>query len=400
MSFLCDGLNMKYDKQKLEKMLEFATGKQVEKIEAFIELKSKVKVAERLGCCESSVRKALSAVEHKMSKAGFGSHFIADSHIPEGFAVKGTSTMYKDGEPVIQWVKTNTELQDQYQDMIEACTDILSGQVTRLEPTPVPAYINDDLICDYTIGDAHVGMYAWARETGIDWDLQKGVDIMRRGMNHLVASAPPAGTAFILDVGDYFHADNSNNETARSGHKLDVDGRYSKVMKEGIQAIVDLIDMALSKHKKVIYRSVIGNHNDHSAQMLNIAIGLRYENEPRVEVMDSPSMFNYYKFGVNLLADTHGHTIKPDKLPITMATDVPELWAQTTERVWRTGHVHHESVKEYSGCKVITYRTLAPKDSWHNESGYRSNRDMRCTIYHKDTGKVSMNVVNPSMLGY
>lgn len=87
-------------------------------------------------------------------------------------------------------------------------------------------------------------------------------------------------------------------------------------------------------------------------------------------------------------------------LPMLMAVDVPKMWASTTNRVWRTGHIHHLSTKEYTGCTVVSYRTLAPKDAWHSASGYRSNREMQMTVYHKDRGRVGASFVNPSMLGY
>ena len=116
--------------------------------------------------------------------------------------------------------------------------------------------------------------------------------------------------------------------------------------------------------------------------------------------MDKAAHHHYYQFGVNLLADTHGHTAKAEKLPLMMAVQVPDMWAATTNRVWRTGHVHHLSQKEFSGCSVITYRTLAPKDAWHKASGYESNREMQCTVYHRNRGRVGASFVNPSMLGY
>lgn len=283
--------------------------------------------------------------------------------------------------------------------MKEAWQDYCT-KLPRAELTEPPSSVMRDLLCDYTIGDAHIGMYAWAEEAGDGWDLHSGVDVMRKAMNHLVAHAPAAETAFILDVGDYFHSDNNDNETSRSKNKLDVDTRLAKVLRVGVGAMCDLIDMALQKHKKVIYRSVIGNHNDHTSVMMNMAMKMRYQDEPRVEVLDSAGTYNYYQFGINLLADTHGHNTKAENLPLLMATDVPHMWASTTNRVWRTGHVHHLSQKEYIGCSVITYRTLAPKDAWHASSGYRSNRDMRVTVYHKDRGTVGMHITNPSMLGY
>lgn len=369
-------------------------------IETLIEEGSQVKAADKLGTNTRSIRKVLKRVKDYAATRGHAPDHDMKQVAPEGYHVKGTSTLYdEEGKPKLQWVKTNKDAENIMESMIEVWTEF-AHNIPKAKLTPIPKYTMSDLLCDYTIGDAHIGMYAWAREAGDDWNLEKGVDILRKGANHLVESAPPAETAFILDVGDFFHADNQSNETSHSGNKLDVDGRWAKVTEAGMQCICDLIDLALQKHKKVIYRSVIGNHNEHSAVMLSIAIKMKYSNEPRLAVLDSPAIHNYYQFGVNLLADSHGHTVKPDRLPLLMATDVPKMWAETTTRIWRTGHVHHESVKEYSGATVVTYRTMTPKDSWHAGAGYRSNRDMRCTIYHRENGQVGMNIVNPTMLGY
>ena len=243
-------------------------------------------------------------------------------------------------------------------------------------------------------------MLSHAIEAGNDWNTQNAVDLTRKAMNQLVASAPNARTAYILDVGDLIHSDSYSNTTEQSGHALDVDSRWHKVIESAIQCMCDLVDLALQKHEKVLYRSVRGNHNNHSATVVNIALKMRYSDEPRVVVLDSPAIHHYYQFGINLLADTHGDKTKPADLPIIMANDKPEMWASTTNRIWRVGHVHHDSKKDYVGCSYETYRTLAPTDAWHRGQGYRSNRDMKCTIYHAKNGMVGRNVVNPSMLGY
>ena len=347
---------------------------------------------------DTTIGRAIKRLEHIASKMGDSENIKYKA--PAGFSIDRVSTFVDDeGKVSRQWVIANRDKEDKYNAMLEAWTDVCE-KMPKATLGAIPAIGNTDLLCDYTIGDNHTGLYAWAKEAGDDWNLDSSVGILKNAMNHLVYHAPEAHTAFILDVGDFFHSDNMDNETRRSGNKLDVDTRWAKVLSAGIECLCYLIDLALQKHKKVIYRSVIGNHNEHSAIMINIAIKLRYSNEPRVDVLDNPSMFNYYQFGINLLADTHGHTIKADNLPLLMATDVPKMWAETTNRIWRTGHVHHLSQKEYSGCTVITYRTLAPKDAWHSSMGYRSNREMRCTVYHKDRGTVGINIVNPTMLGY
>ena len=324
---------------------------------------------------------------------------LKSEETPAGFSIERISK-HIDKEGVVSgWVIANRDKEDKFNAMIEAWNEVCTS-LSKAELTPAPSKTMENLLCDYTIGDNHTGLYAWAEEAGDDWDLEKSVDILRKAMNHLVSHAPAAETAYILDVGDFFHADNQSNETSHSGNKLDVDGRYAKVLSAGIQCVIDLIDLALQKHKTVLYRSVIGNHNEHSAIMMNLAVKMRYHNEPRLVVLDSPAFHHYYQFGCNLLADTHGHTTKVDNLPLMMAVDQPKMWSETTNRVWRTGHIHHLSQKEYSGCTVVSYRTLAPKDAWHSASGYRSNREMQVTIYHKETGRVGCSFVNPSMLGY
>jgi hypothetical protein len=37
---------------------------------------------------------------------------------------------------------------------------------------------------------------------------------------------------------------------------------------------------------------------------------------------------------------------------------------------------------------VETLRTLAAKDAWHTAKGYRSMRDTRLIVHHKDCGEI------------
>lgn len=391
----------KYSIKELTELLEYANDIHKRSIQAVIDNGGSIKkAAKAIDRHEANIYRAVKAAKITAAKVGYSPEGSLTHKAPAGFSIDRVSSFIDDeGKVSRQWVIANRDKENQFNAMMEAWQDVCT-ELPKVKLTEPPKEVLEDLLCDYTIGDNHTGMFAIAKEAGDDWDLAKSTDILNKAMNHLVAHSPAAKTAFILDVGDFFHSDNQNNVTNHSGNPLDVDGRYSQILSAGIDCICNLILLALQKHEKVIYRSVIGNHNEHSAIMINLAIKMRFFNEPRLEVLDNPNVFNYYQFGVNLLADTHGHTTKGDNLPMTMAVDVPQMWANTTNRVWRTGHVHHLSQKEYAGCTVITYRTLAPKDAWHSFSGYRSNREMRCTIYHKDNGTVGMNIVNPSMLGY
>ena len=315
--------------------------------------------------------------------------------VGNGEILKGTSTLYDESGGIKQqWVKTDVDKQDQL-DMFKDAIKILLEPVEGIaKPTKVQTYTNDNMMSVYTIGDAHIGMLAWDRETGANNDLKTVEEDLLGAMSMLTEQSNPTEEAFIIDVGDYFHSDNMENKTARGGNHLDVEGRYPKVLEIGFKLATSLVDMSLKKHKLVRWRSAIGNHNEHSAIMLNAFMKAYYRNEPRVIVHDTPNPFMYHQYGKNLIGVTHGHTAKADKLGEIMSVDCEELWSSTKYRYWYTGHIHHQSVKEYPSCVVETFRTLAGKDAWHSSMGYRSGQDMKCITLHRDYGEISRNTVN------
>ena len=99
---------------------------------------------------------------------------------------------------------------------------------------------------------------------------------------------------------DYFHADNMEGVTSRSGHSLDVDGRFSKMIEAGMFIIRRMIDSALAHHKNVTVINVIGNHDDTSSQWLSVALQAMYEDEPRVTVQPTTTPCNSHAFCKNL----------------------------------------------------------------------------------------------------
>lgn len=315
-----------------------------------------------------------------------------------GEILKGTSTLYgPNNEIKQQWVKTDVPKQ-QSLDAFTKAMETLVKRVTPVIPKIDNTVTDNDLLTIYPIGDAHIGMLAWHLESGQDNDL--GIATRRHiaALTKAVEKADPSEEAFIIDVGDFFHADNANNRTERGGNALDVDGRYAKVLQAGLQLAADMIEIALTKHKVVHWRSAIGNHNNHSAIMINYYLQAYFKNEPRVIIHESPAMYYYHKFGKNLIGITHGHTCKPDKLGELMAVDCEKSWSTTKYRYWYLGHVHHQSVKEYPSCTVETFRTLSGKDAWHSEMGYRSGQDLKVITLHKYYGEVERNTISLAML--
>lgn len=311
------------------------------------------------------------------------------------FIEKRTVTVEKGGSVGKQWFKTRIKDKEAYQEFREAvCSFAEDERLVTKKQIKKPNGTKKDLLSVYAIGDANVGLLSWKNETGEDISLDSMMEDLTVAMTLLVAKADKSSTALIVDVGDWFHSDNQTNRTNHSGNPLDVDGRYGKVLKAGMKLAVTLIDLALEKHEKVIWRSAIGNHNEHSAIMMMAFLDAWYRNEPRVKIEDSENMFFYMSWGKNLIGITHGHTVKAEKLGEIMAVDCEKQWSESEYRWWCTGHIHHQSVKEFPSCTVETFNTLIGKDAWHSASGYRSRQQMTCITLNKEYGEEDRAIVS------
>lgn len=331
------------------------------------------------------------------ARQGFSPEHDMVHTVPAPFVVKGTSTLYKDGVAKLQWVKTKLD-----EKQVEvAIRDFIQGLVEDARGlSPViaqPTFVDKDLLVVYPMGDPHLGMYSWSDETGDNFDLGIAERLLCAAVDRLVDSAPPSETALIAELGDFFHSDNDRNQT-KSGHALDVDTRWAKVMQIGLRTMVYCIKKALTKHEKVIVRIVKGNHDGHSSFALALALDAYFSNNDRVKIDLSPAAHWYYRFGQVLIGITHGDTSKMSDLPAVMADDRSEDWGLTKFRYWYQGHIHHQDTKEYRGVVVEAFRTLAAKDAWHAAQGYRSGRDMRCIVHHKDYGEIERHRCDISML--
>lgn len=280
---------------------------------------------------------------------------------------------------------------------MRAAIDAMAADLPRVKPRKAKGEWRDDLLTVYPIGDPHFGMLSWPDETGEDWNLEIARQVHCDAMAALVEAAPRSETALVVNLGDALHFDSLEAKTPRSGHLLDADGRYARVVDVAIQTMRQCIESALGKHKRVHVICVPGNHDETGGLWLARVLSIAYEREPRVTVDTSPGVFAYYRFGKVLLGVHHGHTCKPDKLPGVMACDRAKDWGETEHRHWLTGHVHHESRKEYAGVTVESFGTLAARDAYATNGGWRSARPMQAIVYHREAGEVARSRVNAEM---
>lgn len=322
---------------------------------------------------------------------------LAPGHFNNGTApgysmAKVTVQRNASGDVERTWERQTPD-QEQALDAARRAMSDLAEQVRGLAPIiPPPQHCDDDLLTVIPMGDPHFGLLSWAKETGEDFDLDIAERLTFDAVDRLVALTPSTGTALLLNLGDYFHADNSSNRTPRGGNILDVDGRFAKIASVGFRSMIRCIERMLEKHGKVIVRNNPGNHDPHQAAMLAVAVDAYFHNNDRVEVEPSQCGFYFYRFGKVLIGSTHGDGAKLTDLPLIMATDVQHDWAASEFRVWHCGHFHHNQKlgqKDLTGCEVETHRTLAAGDAWHRYQGYRAGRDMKAIVYHARFGEVN-----------
>lgn len=378
-------------------LASYATVRQLEYLEAVEKHGSENKAAKALGINKSTLSKSLRALEHKAAIQGHAPAHDMTRTVPEGFRIKGVSSLYVDGKLSSQWVKSSVD-EDRRQEMIRAAFDAMAQELPRLAPAPAPASTVAHLATVYTLTDSHVGMLAWGRETGADWDLYIAEKTLTGCFQQMVASSPAARVGIVNQLGDFLHSDGLLPVTPTSGHVLDQDGRYTKLVETAVRILRRVVSMALEKHERVVVLMAEGNHDMASSVWLRVMFKALYENDPRVEVIDSPLPYYVHQHGKTMLAFHHGHLHKNGNLPLLFAAQFPDVWGKTTKRYAHTGHRHHTEEKEHSGMLVVQHPTLAARDAYAARGGWIAERQVRAITYHEEHGEVARVTVTPEML--
>ena len=378
------------------KLYQFATVRQLEKLEAIEKHGSARKAAKALGIHRNAIDCAVAAVRSKAALAGYSPDHDLTRPVAPGQKLRGASTLYRRGEPepVLQWVKSSAD-DAQREAIIREVIASLMDDVPRTGPALFDGPTETSLCNVYTLTDSHVGALCWHREGGADWDLKIAEATLVGCFERMIQASPAADMCVVAQLGDFLHQDSMLPVTPTSGHVLDADGRFSKVVAVAIRVLRTVVNLALTKHRRVVVLMAEGNHDTASSVWLRAL----FEREPRVEVIDSPLPYYVHQHGSTMIGWHHGHLKKPDQLPLLFAAQFPTVWGGTTKRYIHCGHRHHVEEKEHSGVHVIQHPTLAARDAYAARGGWIADRTVTAVTYHDRFGRYSTATVCPEMMG-
>lgn len=383
-----------------EKLLEYATPRQREILEAMIAAGGNGRIAaDALGVRRQYPSEILAVVKAKAARQGYSPQHDMVHTVPPGFKVRGVSTYYgDDGVARGQWVKSTAD-HDKREELLRASVDAMAKEITPVAPIAHSGETLSDLMTLYTFTDYHLGMLAWHKEGGDDWDSKIAEQIGAKAMRALVEQSPASHTAVVNIQGDFMHYDSLVAVTPTHGHPLDADTRFGNLVDIAIRFIRHLVACALEKHENVILLICEGNHDLASSIWLRKLFKSLYEAEARINVHDSELPYYVIEWGRTMLGFHHGHMKKNDQLPTLFAAQFREAWGRCDKVYIHTGHRHHKEDKEHTGCRVIQHTTLAARDAYAARGGWWSERAITAITYHKRYGEAGSVTVTPEMLG-
>ena len=348
--------------------------------------------ARALGKDASSVSQAIVRIQKRAEAGGLSESFDARRLVPSGEKVIGRSIYTKDDDGNNIWLKTKASVEKQ-QEAFKTYIDALSSDIKPAKKIPTPkGSVDSDLMNVICIGDAHIGMYAFAPETmHSDFDVDIASSGLRTALDDLIDRSPPSEIGMLVDVGDFMHANSSHGKTF-AGTDLDMDSRYSRVLEIAGEVMQYAVTQMLKKFKKVVVVVAKGNHNPDAAVAVQQITKAYFHKNTRVEVLKTSGFFHYVEWKGHLIGINHGDKIKAAKLVNVMARDMPEAWGRCTHRIWITGHYHHEQVLELDGCTVYKMGALPPPDSWHAGAGFGGDGKMQMMTL-KEGGRTHSNMV-------
>ena len=368
---------------------QWATPRQSEFIDAFNKHKTIKKASESLGIARQTLENGIKLATQRAALQGYSPSHDMTHLVPPPFGVKGVSTYYnKEGKPSGQWVKSAIN-NEAYAELMKATIQAFIQDVLPIKVSAAPLDFQTDIIPWVQIGDAHLGMLAHADEIGENFDLKIAELEICTAISILIDELPNCERMVLNDLGDFTHYENFSGTTEASGHALDLDTRFPKMIVVYSRVMRFIVEKALTKAQHV---DIIVNQGNHSrtndiwmAELLRVAYG----HTNRVHILNNDSVFIAYRMGKTLIMTHHSDKCKPARLADVMTTDFKKDYGETEFHYIDVGHVHHGMVmKEHPSIFIESFNHLAALDRWAHDSGYRNRKSITVILRSKSYGEI------------
>jgi len=356
------------------------TPRQREVYDLFLKINNKREVARRLNISEAAVRANIIRAERHIDPA------ISEAMNAAG--MQDTDILHSG------WLKTEKAslyFKMPKDDLTQDLTDRVRDAMEDIKPIPVIHRIelhDEDIMTVYPLFDAHIGMRARKEDSGEDYTTEIAAQRLVNGIAKCVSSSPSSKFGVIIVGGDYLHH-NDNTNLTQSGHVLDVDTRIEVTIEAAIDALAAAIEIAATKHERVLLSIIKGNHDREAYIAVRAAMSQRYRDNPRIEVQKNFGDFFIMEFGLCMLAAHHGDKAKAERLVMHLASEWPDMWGRTRFRFYFTGHLHHSKMQDVGGVQVEQLRPLTPRDYHAASNAYGSQAQMQAITFHRQRGEIS-----------
>jgi hypothetical protein len=251
-------------------------------------------------------------------------------------------------------------------------------------------------LLEISLFDAHFGKLAWADESGDDYDLKIANSIYLNAVDDLLNRSKIFDIErTIFPIGqDFFNVDNWKGETSNGTLVESTDDRFTKIFSTGVEAI----KWAMLRCRETSPVHMIwspGNHDRSSSWYLiktlqQYCIGAGITD---VTFDLGPNQRKYELYGNTLLGFTHSCDEKMADLPLIMARESKEMWAEAEFHQWHVGHFHKKkeakfiSGDTFNGVSVQILPSLTATDSYHYRNGWVCpKRSAEAYLWSKDRG--------------
>ena len=245
------------------------------------------------------------------------------------------------------------------------------------------------------IADLHINKYAEAHLTGADYNSKIAVNRAIAGTKGLIQKASGFNVEKVVFVigNDVLNTDNLSRSTTKFTPQ-DTDVNWFKAFNIAKDCYIRCIELCMQVADVDIIHCP-SNHDLMTGCLLAETLHAWFRNSKNLTFNISPKYRKYYQFHNSMLEFEHGDKGKMANLPLQMANEEPQMWANTKFRYGYLHHVHHhsshkfQSGKDFTGVNVTYLRSPSSADLWHAESGYDNMVAVEAFLHSKDLGRVA-----------